>query len=84
MENKMFILISTSLLFLFLLAVGLINNADVDCYDSPFIYECRDWDSHFYDCPTALSFKNFTGQYCNNTLICENHIKNKEYEVLIE
>jgi len=34
-------------------------------------YSCSsEWDNHFYSC--NQSFRNLSGHYCNNVLICEN------------
>lgn len=35
-------------------------------------FDCSPYDEPYYSCPKKLMFRNSTGNYCNNTLVCEN------------
>jgi hypothetical protein len=40
-----------------------------------FIFICGDYDEPFYSCNNSLQFRNITGLYCDNRLVCQNQLR---------
>lgn len=45
------------------------------CIENNFLFECNPYSEPYYSCNKDLMFRNITGLYCGDRLVCKNELK---------